>query len=222
MTFPTPAVAREVLQFSISWRMNVIFVLTGVVKSLKLETQKIEERPTQVAQYPPTHIIRYLLPKNYMEISDCVVLVFPYRIGKIRSHQWKVRPIANATTIYSSVSPKNVLYDSAVDVNKRWHDIWIDPFCLENPPPLKRNTLLPPAHKNNTIRRNATFAKFSAQENQLETLKNQKHSLFETACPRQLELATYHLEKLLMEKTEVLNSNSPVYRLKYIYSRKPH
>ena len=91
---------------------------------------------------------------------------------------------------------------STADVNSRCRDVRADVAGLEEAVLLtlkKQLEILLPVHKDGTIHLEATAAKCSEYEKQLEALKDQKQALFERYLLGQIELDTYKSEKAVYD-----------------------
>lgn len=91
---------------------------------------------------------------------------------------------------------------STADVNSRCRDVRADAAGLEEAVLLflkKQLEILLPIHEDGTIHLEATAAKCSEYEKQLETLKDQKQALFERYLLGQIELDTYKSEKAVYD-----------------------
>lgn len=91
---------------------------------------------------------------------------------------------------------------STADVNSRRRDVRADAAGLEEAVLLflkKQLEILLPIHEDGTIHLEATAAKCSEYEKQLETLKDQKQALFERYLLGQIELDTYKSEKAVYD-----------------------
>ena len=96
---------------------------------------------------------------------------------------------------------------STADANSRCRDVRADAAGLEEAVLLtlkKQLEILLPVHEDGTIHLEATAAKCSEYEKQMETLKDQKKSLFERYLLGQIELDTYKSEKDVYDE-EILN-----------------
>ena len=105
----------------------------------------------------------------------------------------------------SRIAQKRPFYmcrHSTADVNSRCRDVRADAAGLEEAVLLtlkKQLEILLPVHKDGTIHLEATAAKCSEYEKQLETLKDQKQALFERYLLGQIELDTYKSEKAVYD-----------------------
>lgn len=105
----------------------------------------------------------------------------------------------------SRIAQKRPFYmcrHSTADVNSRCRDVRADVAGLEEAVLLtlkKQLEILLPVHKDGTIHLEATAAKCSEYEKQLEALRDQKQSLFERYLLGQIELDTYKLEKAVYD-----------------------
>ena len=91
---------------------------------------------------------------------------------------------------------------STADVNSRCRDVRADAAGLEEAVLLtlkKQLEILLPEHEDGTIHLEATAAKCSEYEKQLEALRDQKQSLFERYLLGQIELDTYKSEKAVYD-----------------------
>lgn len=105
----------------------------------------------------------------------------------------------------SRIAQKRPFYmcrHSTADVNSRCRDVRADVAGLEEAVLLtlkKQLEILLPVHKDGTIHLEATAAKCSEYEKQLEALKDQKQALFERYLLGQIELDTYKSEKAVYD-----------------------
>ena len=105
----------------------------------------------------------------------------------------------------SRIAQKRPFYmcrHSTADVNSRCRDVRADAAGLEEAVLLtlkKQLEILLPVHKDGTIHLEATAAKCSEYEKQLEVLKDQKQALFERYLLGQIELDTYKSEKAVYD-----------------------
>ena len=105
----------------------------------------------------------------------------------------------------SRIAQKRPFYmcrHSTADVNSRCRDVRADAAGLEEAVLLtlkKQLEILLPVHKDGTIHLEATAAKCSEYEKQLEALKDQKQALFERYLLGQIELDTYKSEKAVYD-----------------------
>ena len=91
---------------------------------------------------------------------------------------------------------------STADVNSRCRDVRADAAGLEEAVLFtlkKQLEILLPVHEDGTIHLEATAAKCSEYEKQLEALKDQKQALFERYLLGQIELDTYKSEKAVYD-----------------------
>ena len=87
---------------------------------------------------------------------------------------------------------------STANVNSRCHTIRADAAGLEEAVLItlkKQLEILLPAHEDGTLHLDATAAKCSEYEKQLEDLRDQKQALFERYLLGQIELGTYKSRK---------------------------
>ena len=109
----------------------------------------------------------------------------------------------------SRIAQKRPFYmcrHSTADLNSRCRDVRADAAGLEEAVLLtlkKQLEVLLPVHEDGTIHLEATAAKCSEYEKQLEALKDQKQALFERYLLGQIELDTYKSEKAVYD-TEIL------------------
>ena len=105
----------------------------------------------------------------------------------------------------SRIAQKKPFYmcrHSTADVNSRCRDVRADAAGLEEAVLLtlkKQLEILLPEHEDGTIHLEATAAKCSEYEKQLEALRDQKQSLFERYLLGQIELDTYKSEKAVYD-----------------------
>ena len=105
----------------------------------------------------------------------------------------------------SRIAQKRPFYmcrHSTADVNSRCRDVRADAAGLEEAVLLtlkKQLEILLPVHEDGTIHLEATAAKCSEYEKQLEALKDQKQALFERYLLGQIELDTYKSEKAVYD-----------------------
>lgn len=105
----------------------------------------------------------------------------------------------------SRIAQKQPFYmcrHSAADVNSRCRDVRADAAGLEEAVLLtlkKQLEVLLPVHEDGTIHLEATAAKCSEYEKQLEALKDQKQALFERYLLGQIELDTYKSDKAVYD-----------------------
>ena len=105
----------------------------------------------------------------------------------------------------SRIAQKRPFYmcrHSTADLNSRCRDVRADAAGLEEAVLLtlkKQLEVLLPVHEDGTIHLEATAAKCSEYEKQLEALKDQKQALFERYLLGQIELDTYKSEKAVYD-----------------------
>ena len=105
----------------------------------------------------------------------------------------------------SRIAQKRPFYmcrHSTADMNSRCRDVRADAAGLEEAVLLtlkKQLEILLPVHEDGTIHLEATAAKCSEYEKQLEALKDQKQALFERYLLGQIELDTYKSEKAVYD-----------------------
>ena len=105
----------------------------------------------------------------------------------------------------SRIAQKRPFYmcrHSTADVNSRCRDVRADVAGLEEAVLLtlkKQLEVLLPVHEDGTIHLEATAAKCSEYEKQLEALKDEKQALFERYLLGQIELDTYKSEKAVYD-----------------------
>ena len=91
---------------------------------------------------------------------------------------------------------------STADANSRCHTIRADAAGLEEAVLItlkKQLEILLPVHEDGTLHLDATAAKCSEYEKQLEDLKGQKQALFEQYLLGQIELDAYKSEKAVYD-----------------------
>lgn len=113
----------------------------------------------------------------------------------------------------SRIAQKKPFYmcrHSTADVNSRCRDVRADAAGLEKAVLLtlkKQLEILLPVHEDGTIHLEATAAKCSEYEKQLEALMDQKQALFERYLLGQIELDTYKSEKAVYD-AEILKAKN--------------
>ena len=124
-----------------------------------------------------------------------------HEFGEVREAM-KIRGFLKSVGNVLKKRPFYMCRHSTADVNSRCRDVRADVAGLEEAVLLtlkKQLEILLPVHKDGTIHLEATAAKCSEYEKQLEVLKDQKQALFERYLLGQIELDTYKSEKAVYD-----------------------
>ena len=143
-----------------------------------------------------------IIEKELFEKVQAVQRRFSLPTRKIREYPLKGKVYCGCCDhALSRIAQKKPFYmcrHSTADVNSRCHTIRADAAGLEEAVLItlkKQLEILLPAHEDGTLHLDATAAKCSEYEKQLEDLRDQKQALFERYLLGQIELDTYKSRK---------------------------
>ena len=147
-----------------------------------------------------------IIEKELFEKVQAVQRRFSLPTRKIREYPLKSKVYCGCCDhALSRIAQKKPFYmcrHSTADVNSRCHTIRADAAGLEEAVLItlkKQLEILLPAHEDGTLHLDATAAKCSEYEKQLEDLRDQKQALFERYLLGQIELDAYKSEKAVYD-----------------------
>lgn len=147
-----------------------------------------------------------IIEKELFEKVQAVQRRFSLPTRKIREYPLKGKVYCGCCDhALSRIAQKKPFYmcrHSTANVNSRCHTIRADAAGLEEAVLItlkKQLEILLPAHEDGTLHLDATAAKCSEYEKQLEDLRDQKQALFERYLLGQIELDAYKSEKAVYD-----------------------